>query len=114
MSIRSAEILEAPAQWAEDDLDYFSVTLNGRRTIRLGLSTILKELEGRRLFEADGDGRYVATLDATEILRPRDMLRPVPPSLLGETELGRKLAKHRGSFGLLERQQHRGYAGTAV
>jgi hypothetical protein len=108
LTSKAESIEESPPVWSEDQLQYMSVTLNRRHTLRIGISPALRAVEGRRLLTADADGRYAAELDTTEILEPSEMVQEIPATELAGTEVGRRLATRRKElFASLEKQELR-------
>jgi DNA phosphorothioation-dependent restriction protein DptH len=98
---------EAPGRWTEEDLHFFSVLLNGRNTLRIGLSPALRALEEDRIFRATDAGRYSVRVDAAEQVSS-ERFEHLPSSSLDDSEVGAKLAaRRREVFGLLEQQKHR-------
>ena len=62
---RRAELIETQPLWSSKDLDYFSVRLDGRRLLNVGLSKPLLALERRTLAEPRNGGCYI--LEGDEI-----------------------------------------------
>jgi hypothetical protein len=110
---RTDALEEAPGQWGEHDLHYFSVSLNGRRTVRIGLSPILRAVEERSLDRPDEAGLYEARLDIAERLDSLS-IQSVDARPVTETGSGTNfLTRRRDLFRLLRRQGHRGFVETA-
>lgn len=112
MQVESIE--EAPGQWSERDLHYYSITLNGRRTSKIGLSPILRELEERCLEKPEEGGRYEAEIYSSEGLRSEKQVSARGIAALEETKPGIAfLTRRKELFRLLRRQESRGLVETA-
>lgn len=113
LDLRTDALEEAPGQWSEHELHYFSVSLNGRRTIRVGLSPSLRAVEERCLEQPDEAGLYDARLDIAERLDP-SFIQSLDTQSLEDSKVGTNfLARRRELFRLLRRQGHQGLVETA-
>lgn len=72
MELRVEALEESPGEWNEGDLYYFSVSFNGRRTSRIGLSRVLRDVEMRCLENPEEGGRYEARVDIAARLNPEN------------------------------------------
>lgn len=61
-----SEITEAQPQWNAKDLDYFSVRLNDRHAVTIGLSPLLKQIEERVIENPASGGRQLLSLDEVQ------------------------------------------------
>jgi hypothetical protein len=59
----AASLIEAEPQWSNKDLEYFSVKLNDRRLLQVGISSTLLKLERQCLAEPRRGGSYILTVD---------------------------------------------------
>ncbi len=69
-------IEESPGQWTDRGVQFYTVTLNGRRVLRLGASPALREIQTRILENEEGPGTFSARVDATQALTA-EALEPV-------------------------------------
>ena len=105
---------ESPGEWSERDLHYYSVTLNGRRTSRIGLSPVLRAIEARCLENPEEGGRYQTRADIAAPLPPEGDVNAVGVSALCEIQSWSSfLAQRKEFFRLLRRQGPRGLVETA-
>ncbi len=105
---------EAPGQWNERDLHYFSVRFNGRYVVKLGLSPILRRLEERIIERHDELGCYRARIESGGTLDINTSLESVQLNVLLQCEEGKKFVERRRDFlSTLRRQEHRGLVETA-
>lgn len=112
LEINADSFEESTGQWSEHDLDYFSVTLNGHYTNRIGMSSVLRSIETQTIENPDRPGAYSATVDIAERLDVEKDVVPVELSL-ESTEAGRTfLGRRKEVFRLLRRQEHRGLIET--
>lgn len=62
------EITEVAGEWAERELDTYTVTLNGRRSARVAVSPVLRAIQRRCIEIPEEAGRYAALAEASERL----------------------------------------------
>lgn len=103
---------ESAGQWSEQDLHYYSVTFNGRRTSRIGLSPVLKQIEQRAIACPDELGRYVATVDIAETLESNDLEVLQNEALAKEAAFNTFVARRKEIFKLIQKQEHRALVET--
>lgn len=103
---------ESPGQWTEGDLHYFSVTVNGRTAIRVGLSPVLRRIETRCIENPDELGAYDVVTDTQ---RPLELAAFRVRALdLGDRDAARSfVVKRREVFKLIAAQKFRGLVETA-
>ncbi len=70
-----AQLEEQEPLWASRELDYFSLRLNQRRVVTIGISPTLRELERRVLNEPRSGGRFLVSVGE---VRPIDSEACVP------------------------------------
>ncbi|QBD82559.1 ATP-binding protein [Ktedonosporobacter rubrisoli] len=63
LQTRATSLEESGAQWSSGELEYFSLRLDNKRAITLGLSSVLKELEDRTLRGSRGGGMFQLLVD---------------------------------------------------
>jgi DNA phosphorothioation-dependent restriction protein DptH len=78
VELRSDSLEAGPGTWAERDLAYFSVTLNGRRASAIATSPILRAFEQKVLAGSGDLAAYRASLSATQLLDPDWGIEPIP------------------------------------
>ena len=90
------EVSEVEPQWHSKDLDYFSVRLNERHMLNIGLSPFLRRVEERVIEDSFSGGRLTLSLDEA---RPADAnLAVMQPSLAHESDTWQAFLKARESF----------------
>ncbi|MDX2116849.1 MAG: ATP-binding protein [Planctomycetota bacterium] len=105
MDISAEAIEQSPGQWTERDIHFFSVTLNGRRVLRVGLSPVLRQIETRIIEEPDSFGSFCVTADSAHQLDPGALRPSGDAELLRTTPAGEKFLEKRRSFLKLLRDQ---------
>lgn len=114
LELRVDALEESPGEWSEGDLHYFSITLSGRRTSRIGLSRVLREVEIRCLDNPEEGGRYNARVDIAATLDPgRDLNARGLLALRGTEPWQAFLGQRKELFRLFRKQGHRGLIETA-
>lgn len=114
MELRVEALEESPGEWSEPDLHYYSVTFNGRRISRIGLSPVLRPLEARCLENPEEGGRYEAQVDIAATLRPESEVKAVGMPALSEIQSWSSfIAQRKEFFRLLRKQGPRGLIETA-
>jgi DNA phosphorothioation-dependent restriction protein DptH len=114
MEATTPELVLSPGQWAEGPPPTFSVTINGRREIRLALTDTLRTLERMIIDEPGNGGRYSARVDVAERLEIEQHVNPLGVSALSATESGATLmARRNDCFRTLTKMGSRGLVETA-
>lgn len=105
MDVSAEAIEQSPGQWTERDIHFFSVTLNGRRVIRIGLSPVLRQIETRIIDEPDSFGSFCATADSAHQLDAAALRPSGDAEVLRVAPAGEKFLEKRRSFFKLLRDQ---------
>jgi hypothetical protein len=114
IELREDRIDEAPGQWTEREILYYSIILNGSRVSRIGLSPALRRLEERCLQAPEDGGRYSAQVEPPELLETERHIELLGFEAVRATELGITfLARRKELFRLIQKQGQRGFVETA-
>ncbi|WP_129677779.1 ATP-binding protein [Candidatus Chloroploca sp. Khr17] len=81
LETKADQLDEQEPLWASRDLEYFSLRLDERRKIMLGMSRLLKQLEERTLAEPLSWGRYSLRLDEIDEATSEQIEALTPPAL---------------------------------
>jgi len=103
--IAAASIEQSPGQWTERDMHFYSVSLNGRRVIRIGLSPVLRQIETRLIDEPDSLGLFLSTVDSAHQLDPTTLRLSGEAELVIRTPAGERFLEKRKSLFKLIRDQ---------
>lgn len=92
------EIVEAQPLWHAKDLDYFSVRLNERHTVTIGLSPLLRRIEERVIENPSTGGRLRLSLDEVRSADDDTDLEVIQPSGAQSSEQWSAFFKARETF----------------
>jgi hypothetical protein len=107
--LNAVELDEAPGQWNERDLHYFSIRFNGRFLVKLGLSSVLRAVEQVALSNPADLGCYSMEKESGEVIDVPVDLRTSSLDEVKVSEEGKRFLERRKEFfNSIFRQEHRG------